>query len=339
MLALSFDGPGSVVGVERRTPRILVDSDALVRVTTAAIGPRDLARYAGPDPWPGTIPGGEFCGVVNEVGAGVTSMDLGDLVTGLGVFESDGVRKALGWDDLDGAHALYIRVPDADSTLFRVPSAAIEERALLLGDTYGLGAAAAELAMTGNPAQIVVIGCDPHGASALVALAAAGVENVLALDDDDRRLGLARRLGATTFDTSSPEMNPGVIKIAETVREATGGDGPGVVILGAGMDDTRLELALRVVRTDGLVVLTEPELPGVSQESPALPPDRKGAVRVLHADPPSRADVSKAMLALWGGTLDLAPLVSHVMPIEDAARGYRQLHTAESGANKILLKM
>lgn len=328
MLALSFDGPGRVETVERRTPQIRDDSDAIVRITTAAIGPRDLARYAGPDPWPGTTPGGEFCGLVDEVGAGVSSVDLGDLVTGLGVFDTDSGRRAFGWDGLDGGHALYVRVPDADNTLFKVPSAAIEERALLLGDTYGLGAAAVELAMMGGADRIGVIGCDPYGASALIALSAAGIKDMLALDDDDRRLRLARKLGATTFDTSSPGVLP-------EVREATGGDGPGVVILGAGTDGARLEFALRVVRRDGLIVFTEPELPG----SPTIELGGVGDVRIQRADPPSRADVSKSMLALWGGGLDLAPLVSHVMPLDGAARGYQQLHNRERGANKILLKM
>lgn len=343
MLALSFDGPGRVEAAERRTPRILDDSDAIIRVTTAAIGPRDLARYAGPDPWPGTIPGAEFCGVVDEVGAGVASIDLGDLVTGLGVFETADGRRAFGWEGLDGGHALYIRVPFADTTLFRVPAAAIEERALLLGDTYGLGAAAADLAMADGAARIAVIGCDPYGASALIALAAAGVEEVVALDGDDRRLRLARRLGAVTFDTPAPgvdpDVKPDIDRVVETVREATGGDGPGAVILGAGAGSAQLGIALRIVRPDGLVVLTEPELPAALPGSLTIDSDNERGVRIQRARPPSRADVSKAMLALWGGALDLARLVSHVMPISDAAEGYRQLHARESGAHKILLKM
>ena len=339
MLALNFDGPGIVETVDRRTPRIRDDSDAIVRVTTAAIGPRDLARYAGPDPWPGTIPGGEFCGQIDEVGSEVASVDLGDLVTGLGVFDTDNGRKAFGWNGLDGSHALYIRVPQADRVLFKVPSAAIEERALLLGDTYGLGSAAVDIAMADGSTQVVVIGCGPYGASALVALAAAGIENVIALDDDDRRRSLARRLGATTFDASSPES----AHIEETVREAVGSDGPGTVILGAGVNTDLLQLALRIVRPDGLVVLTEPELPG-SSPAPfpgrlALESDTRADVKILRAHPPSRADVSRTMLALWGGKLDLAPLVSHVMPLDEAAQGYRQVHNRERGANKILLKI
>ena len=43
--------------------------DEIVRVTTTAIGPRDLAGYAGVDPAPGTVPGTEFCGFADEVGA------------------------------------------------------------------------------------------------------------------------------------------------------------------------------------------------------------------------------------------------------------------------------
>ncbi|HCV27992.1 MAG TPA: hypothetical protein QGI07_00890 [Dehalococcoidia bacterium] len=69
MLALSFTSPSRIEMMERRAPRIVDGSDAIVRVTTTAIGPRDLAGYAGVDPAPGTVPGTEFCGFADEVGA------------------------------------------------------------------------------------------------------------------------------------------------------------------------------------------------------------------------------------------------------------------------------
>ncbi len=328
MFALSFNGVERVEVVERRTPRIKGDMDVIVRVTTTSIGPRDLARFAGHDPTPGTIPGGEFCGLVDEVGVGISTVDLGDLVTGIGVFDSDNGRSGFGWDDLDGAQALYVRVPLADDTLLKVPTAGIEERALLLGDTYGLGASAVDQATAHGATDICVIGCDPHSASALIALAAAGITGVIVLDDEERRLGLARRLGAITFDTSEKGVEG-------AVREATGGSGFAAIIVGAGVYHSQMELGLRLLRPDGIMVLTEPELPGWS--IPAIANERGFAITA--ATPPTREDVSKTMLALWGGTLDLEPLVSHVMPLIDAEQGYRQLHARERGANKILLKI
>ncbi|MDA1256295.1 MAG: alcohol dehydrogenase catalytic domain-containing protein [Chloroflexi bacterium] len=331
MLALSFEAPGRVEFVERRTPRIVSDTDVIVRVTTTAIGPRDIARYGGPDPWPGTVPGAEFCGVVDETGAEVGSVGLGDLVTGIGVFDQGGVRRAFGCDGLDGGNALYVRVPDADNTLLKVPTAAIEERALLLGDTYALGAAAAKLALATGAARIGVIGCDPYGAAALIALRDAGIKDVVALDDDDRRLGLARRLGAVSFDTAEPQ-------VCDTVREETGGDGPGAVIVGAGVGQDKIDIARRLAGPDGVVIHTEPAVPGFPLPEPA---ELAGATLpvVLRVAPPDRTTVSKTMLALWGGTLDLAPIVSHVMPISDAAEGYRQLDARERGVHKVLLKI
>jgi len=328
MLALSFNGVEHVEVVERRTPRIKDDMDVIVRVTTTAIGSRDLARYAGHDPAPGTIPGAEFCGLVDEVGAGVSTVDLGDLVTGIGVFDSDNGRSGFGWDGLDGGQALYVRVPFANDTLLKVPTAGIEERALLLGDTYGLGASAVDLATAHGATDICVIGCDPYSASALIALAAAGITGVIGLDDEERRLGLARRLGATMFDTSEEGVEG-------AVREATGGSGFAAMVVGAGVYHTQMELGLRLLRPNGVMVLTEPELPGWS--IPEVANER--GIAIMAATPPTRADVSKTMLALWGGTLDLEPLVSHVMPLIDAEQGYRQLHARERGANKILLKI
>jgi alcohol dehydrogenase len=328
MLALSFNGVEHVEVVERRTPRIKDDLDVIVRVTTTSIGPRDLARYAGQDPSPGTIPGAEFCGLVDEVGTDVSAVDLGDLVTGIGVFDSDNLRSGFGWDGLDGGQALYVRVPFANDTLLKVPTAGIEERALLLGDTYGLGASAAAQATGLGATDICVIGFDPYGASALIALAAAGITGVIGLDDEERRLGLARRLGATTFDTSDEGVE-------NAVREATGGDGFDAVVVGACVGLTQMELGLRLLRPNGVMVLTEPELPDWSMPEVA----NEHGIAIRAAAPPTRADVSKTMLALWGGTLDLESLVSHVMPLIDAEQGYRQLHARDRGANKILLKI
>ena len=334
MFALSFTGPERVELVDRRAPRIVDDADVIVRMTTTAIGPRDLARYAGYVPSSDTIPGAEFCGIVDEVGGDVSAIDLGDLVTVLGVFdvsETAKERLGFGWNGLDGGQALFVRVPDANNSLIKVPTAAIEERALLLGDTYGLGASAAAEAIEAlrdDTSQVCVIGCDPYGASALIALGASGTDGMIALDDEERRLGLAHRLGGTTFNTSDKN-------VADAVRETTGGDGPGAVIVGAGVDSSQVELGLRLVQPGGTVVMTEPDLPG--WQFPEFANER--GIKIRAAAPPSRADVSKAMLDLWGGTLELGPLVSHVMPLIDAERGYAQLHTRERGAHKILLKM
>ena len=328
MFALKITGAERVEMVERRNPRIERDTDAIVRVTTTSIGPRDLARYAGSHPADKTIPGAEFCGLVDEVGGDVSAVDLGDLVIGIGVFDSADGRRAFGRDGLDGGQALYVLVPDANNTLLKVPTAALEERALLLGDTYGLGASAAAMAREHGKGRICLIGCDPYGASALIALKAAGVDGVIALDAEERRRGLANRLGATIFDASLDD-------VYDAVLEATDGDGVEAVIVGAGVARDQLELALRLVQQSGVVVLTEPELPG--WPDPGLANERGISIRA--AAPPLKADVSKSILDLWGSSLDLEPLVSHVMPINDAERGYAQLYAHERGAHKILLKM
>ena len=62
-------------------------------------------------------------------------------------------------------------------------------------------------------------------------------------------------------------------------------------------------------------------------------------IDIRRSNLPPRADVAKYMLDLWGGSLDLEPLVSHVIPVNDAERGYSQLHARERGVHKILLKM
>ena len=330
MFAFNITGAPRVEMIDRRNPRIQHDSDAIVRVTTTTIGPRDLARYAGLIPASQTIPGAEFCGLVEEVGEDVSAVDLGDLVIGIGLDHSiSGEKIVFGWGDLDGGQALYVRAPRANDTLLKVPSAAIEERALLLADTYGLGASAAGIAAQHPGDRVCVIGCDPYGASALVALKAGGFKKVIAIDTEERRLGLAMRLGATIFDGSSHD-------IFNEILETTGGSGPGVVILGAGIAQDQIELGIDLAKQSGLLVFTEPDLQGWPRPKiMGLEPE----IDIRRSNLPPRADVAKYMLDLWGGSLDLEPLVSHVIPVNDAERGYSQLHARERGVHKILLKM
>jgi threonine dehydrogenase-like Zn-dependent dehydrogenase len=114
---------------------VVESTDALVRVTRAAICGSDLWPYNSMEPSEtGRRMGHEFIGVVGEVGTDVHTMKAGDLVAspfvwsdGTCVFCQAGLQPSClhggryGDDGVDGGQGEAVRVPQADGTLVVLP--------------------------------------------------------------------------------------------------------------------------------------------------------------------------------------------------------------------------
>ncbi|MGY8880226.1 MAG: alcohol dehydrogenase catalytic domain-containing protein, partial [Dehalococcoidia bacterium] len=150
MQALSFPGYGRVEIIEIPRPALREPTDAIVLVTTAAIGPWDIERFfsVGQE---SVVPGGEFAGLVVETGSEVTTVELDDLVSNtVRHLSSNRTNQLFGSSSLPGGHAEYVRVPNADATLTKI-AASGEERAVLAGGTAGLGVNVAVAAISESP--------------------------------------------------------------------------------------------------------------------------------------------------------------------------------------------
>ena len=80
MRATLYGGPGDITVGERPDPRIETPADAVVRVTLGCVCGSDLWYYRGTNPHALGPIGHEFIGVVEQVGADVTTLQPGDLV-------------------------------------------------------------------------------------------------------------------------------------------------------------------------------------------------------------------------------------------------------------------
>lgn len=80
MKAAVFRGPGVVEVGERPDPVIEAPTDAVVRVVLACVCGSDLWYFRGESPHAVGSIGHEFIGVVEQVGADVDGLSLGDLV-------------------------------------------------------------------------------------------------------------------------------------------------------------------------------------------------------------------------------------------------------------------
>jgi alcohol dehydrogenase len=135
MRAAIFNGPSKIVVEDRDKPAVVERTDAVVRVVMACVCGSDLWWYRGISDLPHGSIGHEFIGVVDEVGAEVAQLSVGDFVIAPFTW-SDGVCKncEAGFQTAcvhgglfgqggegDGGQAEFVRVPQADGTLVKVP--------------------------------------------------------------------------------------------------------------------------------------------------------------------------------------------------------------------------
>jgi threonine dehydrogenase-like Zn-dependent dehydrogenase len=156
----------------------------------------------------------------------------------------------------------------------------------------------------------------------LCARAPAGT--LIAVDGVSQRRAIAEALGAQAVE---PE------RASDAVAEATGGLGADVVIEAAGSPGG-LDASLRLARGRGVVSVVgahfEPDYPLDN----ALMFERELTVRFSIGDP--TADGALLLEQLAAGRLDPTPVVTHRMPLSDAAVAYRLFDSRE--ATKVVLR-
>ena len=341
MKAVVLRGPGDVGVVEVADPVILDAGDAIVAVRATAICGADLFPFHGMTPGfeAGTILGHEFAGEVVEVGAGVRSLRAGQRVVNASMI-SDGTcpscragrvtqcenRSLFGYSGvyprLDGGQAELVRVPQADRSLRPLPEEVSDEAAVFLADILPTGYGAVLRGGVTPGDTVAVVGCGPVGLMAV--LCARGVASrVLAVDGVPERRRVAETLGAESVDPADA---------AEAVAAVTGDLGADVVIEAAGSPGG-LDASLGLARGRGTVSVVgahfEPDYPLDN----ALMFERELTLRFSIGDP--SADAGLLLERLASGELDPTPVVTHRLPLGEAAEAYRLFDSRE--ATKVVL--
>jgi alcohol dehydrogenase len=154
MKALVYQGLEKKALEERPVPKIAAPTDAIVKITKTTICGTDLHILKGDVATckPGRILGHEGVGVVDSVGAGVTTFHPGDRVLiscisacGKCVYCRKGMYSHCttgGWilgNEIDGTQAEYVRIPHADTSLYRIPEGAEEDALVMLSDILPTG--------------------------------------------------------------------------------------------------------------------------------------------------------------------------------------------------------
>lgn len=329
MRAVTFQAPHEIRIDERAEPELASRKDAVVQIQASGICGSDLHIYHGRVKIaPGFTIGHEFVGTVTQAGDDVTRVAVGDRV--LGCFHSAcgtcffcmrgwyhkcdharvfGHGELLG--DLAGTQADAALVPMADLTLRKVPDAVSDDVALFAGDVMGTGYHAVAESGIRPGDSVAVLGLGPVGLCAVQVAVAAGAGPVVAIDSVAQRLEMARSFGAVAVHLTEE-------KPRDVVRSLTEGRGVDAAIDAVGHPDA-LDLAIRLARKAGTVVAigvyAEP-----CQVHMGLVWIKALGMRTGHANVIGHVDRVLGMIA--AGTLDPSPLVTHHMPLDDAAEAY-----------------
>jgi alcohol dehydrogenase len=264
MKALVYHGPGRKAWEDVPDARLEEPTDVVVRVDTTTICGTDLHILQGDVAavTDGRILGHEAVGTVTEVGDAVRGFAVGDRVlvpaiTKCGRCEycQRGMPShcqtvgGIGWifgHLIDGTQAESVRVPYADTSLYKVPENVTDEQAIFLADSLPTGYEVGVLAGGVRPGDTVaVIGGGAVGLAAILTTGLWGASKVVAVDTNKFRLTKALEFGAT----DAVEAGPGAV---EEVRALTDGLGVDVSIEAVGYPQTLLTAAA-LVRPGGTV--------------------------------------------------------------------------------------
>lgn len=268
MKALVYQGPGRKAWQEVPAPRIQHPTDVIVRIDTTTICGTDLHILKGDVPAvaSGRVLGHEGVGTITEVGSAVTALAVGDNVIiscikscgrcsfcKQGIFAhclGDEGAVGLGWvlgHLIDGTQAEFVRVPYAETSVYKVPKGVTNQQGVLLSDILPTGFEIGVQYGQTRPGDVVaVIGAGPIGLAVITTAGLYGASKIIAVDLDANRIEQAKKFGATDG------VNSGDADWKKKVMALTDGWGVDVAVEAVGIPAT-FEMATQIVRPGGHV--------------------------------------------------------------------------------------
>ncbi|MEL7041095.1 MAG: quinone oxidoreductase [Pseudomonadota bacterium] len=317
VIEMTETGGVDVLNKIARAPRAPGPGEALVRQSAAGLNFIDMYHRTGlyPVKLP-FVPGSEGAGVVESVGEGVTTLQVGDRVAYLGAgtyathytgAAASMVKLPDGVSETDAA-AVLLKGLTAWMLLFEVRRASPGETALVWAPVGGVG-------------------------SLLVPWATSLGVNVIAVTSSDAKAARARELGAQNVVMSSGD-------VAAEVRALTGGVGVDVSYDSVGK--TSAQASMDSLKPRGWWVsygnasgAAQPVAPGALGAKGSLVLTRPGLFHFI-ADP---ADLRRGAAALFGA-LRAGTLKAHIgqtFPLSDVAGAHTALESGQTLGATLLL--
>jgi len=327
--------PGVGVEIAEVPEPVAGDREILVRVEATSICGSDLAIYEWRD-WVAErmqtprIIGHEFCGTVEAVGSQVETIDVGAFIAAethivdgtchqclIGEKHVCDNLKILGFDR-DGCFAEYITIP-AENAWVTDRSMPVEVASIQ--EPFGN----AVHSTTRGPLKdqvVLVTGFGPIGLFCIGIAKADGARRVIATDINAYRLGLAHKMGADALlDTNSGDA-------VEAIRDAAAA--PIDVVLEMSGDAAAITQGLRALRPGGWISLLGLPVHPMSLDLNAL---------VIQKGVTVHGIFGRRIWDTWEhtrryletGLVDVSPLITHRIGLDDVEEAMKLLEHGESG--------
>ncbi|PYI64099.1 alcohol dehydrogenase [Arthrobacter livingstonensis] len=349
MKALVYHGPNQKSWEDVPDPQIQKPTDVIVKIETTTICGTDLHILKGDVPAvaEGRILGHEGVGTITEVGSAVSNLAVGDRVIlscvsacgrcdycKKGMFShclGDEGASGIGWifgHLIDGTQAEYVRVPYAETSVYKMPDGVSPQEGTLLSDILPTGH---EIGVQYGGVKagdvVAVVGVGPVGLAAVVTSQLYGPSRVIAIDVDANRLEQAKTFGATDGVLSTDA------DWKEQVLALTDGLGVDVAIEAVGIPQT-FAMVLDMVRPGGHVANV-----GVHGKGVDLPLDSLWIQNIRITMGLVNTNTTGTLLKLVAQKkLAVEKFVSHTFNLQDIEEAYDTFsRAAETKALKVML--
>ncbi|UVI30705.1 zinc-dependent alcohol dehydrogenase [Paenibacillus spongiae] len=313
--------------------------DVLIKVKVAGICGSDIHTYKGLHPFrkPPVIIGHEIAGEVVQVGEAVTKFAPGDRVTvepqtGCGTCDyclSGKVnycenRGAPGIGSWYGAMAEYFAAPE--QTVFKLLDGMDYEQGVLV-EPFAVGVHAVRKAGIQVGDKVAILGAGPIGLLAMAAAKAAGATTLLVTDVMDYALESAGKMGAT--HTLNIRDN------AEWTQEAKSAVGAAFdkVLVAAGVPGI-IDQGLALLRKGGRIVTIAMFHGTQTFDIHNLQNQEKEIIGCMTYN---REDTLAAIDLIAAGAVKKDVIITHRLPYEQAAEGFRLVDKKEDRSMKVLI--
>ena len=325
--------------------------EVLIRITLTTICGTDLHIVRGEYPVPaGLIIGHEPVGIIEDLGPGVAGYQVGDRVlvgaiTPCGQCNAclsghqaqcghgSGYQAIGGWrfgNTINGAQADYLVVPYAQANLAKIPDDVTDEQAVLLADIASTGFSGAESGGVKIGDSVAIFAQGPIGLCATVGARLMGASLIIAIDGDESRLRMAKRLGADIV------LNHRETNVVEDIKRLTDG-GADVAIEALGLQET-FEKALRSLRPGGTLSSL-----GVYSGKLQIPYEAFAAGLGDHRlvttlCPGGKERMRRLIEMVRHHRIDLTPMLTHRVSLDNIHEGYRIFGERLDGVLKVAVK-
>ena len=336
-------------------------NDALVRITTTTICGTDVHILKGEYPVAkGLTVGHEPVGVIEKLGSavqgytegqrviagaicpnfnsyaaqdGAPSQD-GSYLIAQGLCGCHGYKATAGWrfgNLIDGTQAEYVLVPDAQANLAPIPDGLTDEQVLMCPDIMSTGFKGAENANIRIGDTVVVFAQGPIGLCATAGARLLGATTIIAVDGNDHRLGIAKKMGADVT------LNFRNVDVVGEVMKLAGGKGADSSIEALGTQATFAQ-AMKVLRPGGTLSSL-----GVYSEDLTIPLAQFAAGLGDHTIrtalcPGGKERMRRLMNVVASGRVDLGVLVTHHYQLDDIVAAYDLFSHQRDGVLKVAIK-